>query len=33
MKAQAAVLRVNDEGMKAGCVQVGEINQDVGKQV
>lgn len=25
-------MRVNDEGMKGGCVRVGEINYDVGKQ-
>lgn len=25
-------MRVNDAAMKAGCVRVGMINQDVGKQ-
>lgn len=31
MKVQAKVMRVNDEGMKAGCVRVVDIKQ-VGKQ-
>lgn len=32
MKAQAMMMRVNDEGMKAGWATLGEINQNVGKQ-